>query len=219
MLLAIDTATRWMGLALHDGSAVVAEQGWRSGNTQTMEMAPAIERLWARAGITADELSGIAVAIGPGSYTGLRIGLGFAKGLALANGTLLVGVPTLDVIAASVPKMRRPLIVVIEAGRTRVTAGEFGWQGRAGWQLVNKADNYTWADLLEKVADKVMFTGEITAEAATMIRTARRGFGLVDAPGRVRRAGQLAELGWQRLKRGDVDSSAKITPLYLRNPA
>lgn len=218
MLLAIDTATRWMGLALHDGAAVVAEQGWRSGNTQTMEMAPAVGQLLGRAKLAVGDLAGLAVAIGPGSYTGLRIGLGFAKGLALANGTPLVGVPTLDVMAAGVGKMRRTLVVVVEAGRTRVTAGQFSWQGRAGWQLNEKPTNETWAGLLEKVGDKALFTGEISAEAATMIRTARRGFGLVGAPGRVRRAGQLAELGWQRLKRGEVDSASELTPLYLRSP-
>ncbi|MCA9960226.1 MAG: hypothetical protein KC443_14390, partial [Anaerolineales bacterium] len=68
MILAIDTATRWTGLALHDGTAVIAEAGWRSINTQTIELSPAIAGLLQRADTDSGELKGIAVAIGPGSY-------------------------------------------------------------------------------------------------------------------------------------------------------
>ena len=94
MILAIDTATDWMGLALHDGSSVLAEFGWRSRRTQTIELAPAVAQLWARTGVSAGDLSAIAVAIGPGSYTGLRVGLALAKGIALGQKLPLVGVPT-----------------------------------------------------------------------------------------------------------------------------
>ena len=86
MILAIDTATRWAGLALHDGTAVIAEHGWRCLNNHTIEMTPAIDDMLKQAGVEPADLSGIAVAIGPGSYTGLRVGLALAKGLALANG-------------------------------------------------------------------------------------------------------------------------------------
>jgi tRNA threonylcarbamoyladenosine biosynthesis protein TsaB len=102
MILAIDTATDWVGLALHDGSSVLAEFGWRSRRTQTIELAPAVAQLWARTGVSAGDLSAIAVAIGPGSYTGLRVGLALAKGMALGQNLPLIGVPTLDIVAAAV---------------------------------------------------------------------------------------------------------------------
>src|SRR5688500_6973988 len=100
MLLAIDTATRWTGLAIHDGAAGIVDSGWRSFISQTVVLAPAVADLLQRVGLTAAALSGIAVSLGPGSYTGLRVGLGLAKGLALANQTPLIGVPTLDIVAA-----------------------------------------------------------------------------------------------------------------------
>ena len=83
MLLAIDTATRMPSLALYDGERVLAEETWRSANNHTVELAPALVRALERQRVSPSELRGIAVALGPGSFTGLLIGLGVAKGLAL----------------------------------------------------------------------------------------------------------------------------------------
>ena len=83
MLLAIDTATRVPSLALYDGERVVAEETWRSANGHTVELVPGLVRVLERQRVSPAELKGIAVALGPGSFTGLRIGLGIAKGLAL----------------------------------------------------------------------------------------------------------------------------------------
>ena len=71
MILAIDSATRWTGLALHDGLNIVAEHGWRSTNMQSVELAPAITRMLERADIGADALKGIAVAIAEATSTRL----------------------------------------------------------------------------------------------------------------------------------------------------
>lgn len=218
MLLALDTATRWTGLALHDGTTVVAEHGWRSHNTQTVEVAPAVHQMLARAGITAEELKGVAVALGPGSYTGLRIGLGFAKGLVLAQQIPLVGVPTLEIVAAAVPHCDGELVVVAEAGRTRITTAVYHWQKRGGWATSERPVNETWEALLERLEPPVMIAGELSPAALKQIRAAGKGYRAVDAPARVRRAGVLADLGWQRLRRGDVDDPAQLTPLYLREP-
>ena len=104
MLLAIDTATRLISLALHDGQTVAAESTWQTDQYHTAELAPQAALLLRRAGVEPSQLQAMAVAIGPGSYTGLRIGLGFAKGLALAQGVPLVGVPTLDGLMRAQPQ-------------------------------------------------------------------------------------------------------------------
>ncbi|MDX1414745.1 MAG: tRNA (adenosine(37)-N6)-threonylcarbamoyltransferase complex dimerization subunit type 1 TsaB, partial [Candidatus Promineifilaceae bacterium] len=101
MILALDTATRWTGLALHDGKRIIAEQGWSSKYTQTVELTPAVARLLATADFQVADLQAIAVAIGPGSYTSLRVGLAVAKGLSMAHQIPLIGVPTLDIISAA----------------------------------------------------------------------------------------------------------------------
>ena len=135
MILAIDTATRWTGLALFDGKTIIAEQGWRGTHTQTVELAPSIAALLTRSGLAAVDLQAIAIAIGPGSYTSLRVGLAtVAKGLSLAHQIPLIGVPTLDIIAAVHWLAHGSLLVAVEAGRSRVVAGLYRWQENKGWQ-------------------------------------------------------------------------------------
>ncbi len=151
MILAIDTATRWLGLALHDGAAVVAETGWRCLNNHTIELAPAIGATLRRGGVAAADLDGIAVAIGPGSYTGLRVGLAEAKGLSLANGTPLLGVPTLDIVAASFGPLPDKLAVIAEAGRSRIVAALYKWVNGRGWQAEDRPVVAVWEEFLAPI--------------------------------------------------------------------
>lgn len=217
MILAIDTATRWTGLALHDGANIIAEHGWRSANMQSVELAPEITRMLSRAAVQAEALKGIAVALGPGSYTGLRIGLGLAKGMALAHQTPLIGVPTLDIAAVALSQMPGQLMVIVEAGRRRITAGAYDWHTSGGWQASAPPLNTTWEELLDGLEPPAVLTGEISPQAIKRIRAAGKGLRAVRAVDRVRRAGYLAEVGWLRLRKGKVDNSAELTPIYLRD--
>ena len=220
MILAVDTATQWTGIALHDGTTVIAELGWRSVNTQTIELAPTVKQFLGKADATPGDLVAIAVAVGPGSYTGLRVGLGFAKGMALAYQLPLIGVPTLDIVATSFGRNDGNLIIVAEAGRQRVCANTYRW-GRLGWQAANEPDIVSWPDLLAQVADldDVTFAGEISVDARKLIRNTSRRYRIVSAAAGARRAGYLAEIGWRRLRRNALDDAAELAPIYLRDPA
>jgi len=99
LLLAIDTATRTAGLALYDQVGLHLEQMWRTCDHHTVELMPHIVRACNQQGLPPQALRVIAVSLGPGSFTGLRVGLSIAKGLAVALGTPLIGVPTLDATA------------------------------------------------------------------------------------------------------------------------
>ena len=219
VILALDTATRWTGLALHDGKQVIAEQGWRGLHTQTVELTPAIGQLLARSNINVADLRAVAVAIGPGSYTSLRVGLAVAKGLSLAHQIPLVGVPTLDITAASIGLRTGSLVVVVEAGRKRVIAGMYRWQEKDGWQSSERPIIETWETLLFHLETSTTFAGEISPEAAKMIRASKKPFYLVPAAASVRRAGFLAEIGWERIRQGLVDDAASLSPKYLRDPS
>jgi tRNA threonylcarbamoyladenosine biosynthesis protein TsaB len=218
MILAIDTATDWVGLALHDGAVVLAEFGWRSRRTQTVELAPAVTQLWARTGVSPGDLSAIAVAVGPGSYTGLRVGLALAKGLALAQKMPLIGVPTLDIVAAAVGRLETDLVVVAQAGRTRLWVGQYAWRDRHGWEPVGDPLLTQCGDLMGRLATPVAFAGEIDAAAAKQIRRANRAAVIVSPAGATRRAAVLAEIGWGRWKKQQVTDANALAPLYLREP-
>jgi tRNA threonylcarbamoyladenosine biosynthesis protein TsaB len=204
-------------VALHDGRKVVAEVGWESVNNQTVELAPTVAALMERADVDAAGLSGIAVAIGPGSYTGLRVGVGFAKGLALVHNRRLIGVPTLDILAAALPRSDRPLVVVAEAGRSRICAGFYEWKGK-GWQSSAPPEIVDWETLIEKVEPDAIMAGEISAEGAKLVRISKKKLLLTPPADSTRRSGYLAEIGWFRLRRGRTDDPAALTPIYLREP-
>lgn len=128
LVLAIDTSTRVGGVALCEGGQVLGEDTWQAGGHQTTQVLPAAARLWERAGHTVRDLALVVVAIGPGSFTGLRVGLSLAKGLCLPLGIPLVGVPTLDALAyqvtAGIARTAR-LVAVVNAGRGMYYAGTY----------------------------------------------------------------------------------------------
>lgn len=219
IILALDTATRWTGLALHDGKTIIAEQGWHSLHTQTVELIPAIGQLLARADINAADLRAVAVAIGPGSYTSLRVGLAAAKGISLAHQIPLIGVPTLDIMAAATGLRTGSLVVVVEAGRKRVIAGMYRWEEKRGWQASERPIIETWETLLFHLETSTTFAGEISPEAAKLIRASKKPFYQVPVAASVRRAGYLGEIGWQRMRQGLVDDAALLAPTYLRDPS
>ena len=100
MLLALDTSTRLASIALYSGArGLISEYTWHSANQHTVELMPAIARMLAQAKMTPADLLAVAVALGPGSFTGLRVALAAGKGLAIARNLVLLGVPTLDVVA------------------------------------------------------------------------------------------------------------------------
>jgi len=221
MLLALDTATRFISIALHDGQAVAAEATWLAGAYHTVELAPQVALLLRRAGVEPGQLRGVAVAIGPGSYTGLRIGLGFAKGLSLANALRLVGVPTLDILMRAQPPRAERALAQLQAGRGRVSAGPYQWTTRSfRWTPAGPVRVIDWPSLVQElsvVVAPVYVVGEIDAAGLDWLRPLRGRVLLASAAQSLRRAGFLAELGWERL-RDAPDDANRLAPAYGGQP-
>lgn len=224
MLLAIDTATRTISLALHDGQRVLAENSWHTANHHTIELTPGVTQMLARLELSVQDLQGVAVALGPGSFTGLRIGLGVAKGMALAVGLPLLGVPTPDVLAfaqgppINIEDEEEQLCVVLQAGRGRIVAALYGWtDGR--WQATQIAFIVTWPELVQRLNNTpTRIVGELDDSGRELLRASGQRLSRLDGAASLRRAGYLAELGWQRLRRGEQDEAATLAPIYLHNP-
>ena len=218
MLLAIDAATRMPGLALYDGECVVAEETWRSANGHTVELVPGLVHMLERQKVSPSELRGIAVALGPGSFTGLRIGLSVAKGLALTLAIPLIGIPTLDILVYAQARRPGPVCAVLQAGRGRVCAAFYRWR-KGQWQRQGDYRLTTFDELCADIETQTFFCGEIDAQVTELLRERLGERAVVASPASsLRRAGYLAELGWQRLERGEVDDPATLAPIYLRYP-
>jgi tRNA threonylcarbamoyladenosine biosynthesis protein TsaB len=217
-ILAIDTATEMAGIALYCQGGLLAEESWRSSGTHTVELAPRIVRMLERADMPVAQLRGLAAGLGPGSFTGLRIGLALAKGLALALKLPLVGVPTLDALAHAQSGQSLPVCAVLQAGRGRLCAGLYRVSGghwrRAGGYRLESPDT-----LGQGVKERTLFCGELDATTRESLRRRLRALATIASPAfSLRRAGHLAELAWQRLSRGDVDDPAKLSPIYIQEP-
>jgi tRNA threonylcarbamoyladenosine biosynthesis protein TsaB len=216
--LGIDTATDQASVALTDLSLVV-ERTWRGRRNHTVDLAYAVDDLLRHADIQARDLAGIAVAIGPGSYTGLRVGLAFAKGVALAAGVPVVGVPTLHSLAAAlsppiVPRVPE-LHAVLRAGRGRLAVATYP-AARDGWPDAGQAAACTLEEFLATHLPPTWVAGELApGEAATL---AERGFVVLDGPYAVRRASILAELGRAEPIAAAFDLG-ELSPVYLGNGA
>lgn len=220
MLLAIDTATRTVSLALLADHEIVAESSWRTAENHTVELAPAVDALLKRAAVTPIDLHTVAVTLGPGSFTGLRIGMSLAKGLALASGerTALIGIPTLDVVAAGQPHPDSVdrLCALVQAGRGRVSAGFYTWQ-RNRWIDTGEAPFIAnWDALAERLSGPVLVGGEIDPAGRERLAALSASVILSNPAQSLRRAGFLAQLAEARLSAGQVDNPATLAPIYLR---
>jgi tRNA threonylcarbamoyladenosine biosynthesis protein TsaB len=213
MLLAVDTSTAQVGLALYDGSQVIGEYAWRSSQRHTVELAPAISDLLTRCGLTMEDVRVLGVALGPGSFTSLRVGLSLVKGLALARHLPLVGIPTLDVLAVAQPLSRLPLLVAIQAGRGRLALGGYK-RSKNGWQAKGPARVVTVDALLDEVQSPVIVCGEFTSSDRYKL-SQKPGLQLLSPAQSVRRPAMLAELAWRRWQTGSVDDEATLAPIYL----
>ncbi len=214
MLLAIDTSTAQLGLAFYDGAMVAAELTWTSRQRHTVELAPALAGLLSRTGHTMSTLSALGIAIGPGSFTSLRVGLAFAKGLALARHLPLIGVPTLDALVAAVTVQPIPLAAVLQAGRGRVAVGWYR-ASENGWQAEGPVGTTTVDQLAESIHHPSLVVGELNAEERQRLARKRKNVLLVSPAQSVRRPALLAELAWNRWQAGRVDEAASLAPVYL----
>ena len=208
-VLAVETSTLAGGAALLDGGLVVGEYTLDVSLTHSERLMGAVDRLLSDAGWTVQDLEGLAVSVGPGSFTGLRIGLSTVKGLALALAIPVAAVPTLDAMATLLPFAALPVCPVLDARKREVYASLYRWDGagmRREWEYLALAP----ADFARRLDEPVIVLGDaadqIDSPYARRIRPPRRG----PSPAAV------GFLGHQRLAMGDAVAPADLVPIYLR---
>ena len=217
-LLAIDSSSDQAGLALFDGASI-AELSWPAARTQTATLLAEIQHMLTLRGFGPGDLAAVAVATGPGSFTGVRVALSVAKGLALGLRIPTIGVPTLA--AAALPHLGpwQTVIPVVAAGRGRLLWAVYGPAGGEPGQsprLVAGPRNGTFAELREACRDTgpgAVVTGELTTQNEHLL--VADGSRVAAAALRHRRPAAVALLGWQRFVAGDTDDPATLDQIYL----
>jgi tRNA threonylcarbamoyladenosine biosynthesis protein TsaB len=243
LLLALDTSTRQASVALCSEDELSGEYTWHVGNNHSVELLERIQQLLAECSITMPDIDGVAVATGPGSFNGLRVAVSTAKALAFALKKPLVGVSTLDSIAAQQQQWDGPICAILEAGRAELYAacylfdksyshgGDVTYHMRrlsdylllspqqVGSYLLGQASSWFGVPG-EKKLPSFLFCGEISAASHQALQAQMQGKGIfVNNVLAARHASVLAMLAWQRLHSGQEDDPLLLEPLYLRRPS
>jgi len=243
LLLALDTSTRQASVALSSEDVLYGEYTWQIGNNHSVELLEHIQRLLAECGNTMQDIDGVAVATGPGSFNGLRVAVATAKALAFALQRSLVGVSTLDIIAAQQQQWYGSICSIMDAGRSELYAACYVFdemideEGLITYQMRRLSDYLLLSpqDLITYLKDQLgssvgvpgepdlppfLFCGEINeaSRQALYLQMPKQSI-FVDALQSTRHASTLATLAIQRILDGIVDDPLVLEPLYLRRPS
>ena len=214
MLLSIDTSTEWIGIALFNGTNVLAEQTWRSKNYHTVELIPAIKEMLTKTHTKASSLTGVGVALGPGSFTGLRIGLSAAKGIALGRNLPVAGIPSLEILAAAQPGLRRPMLAFLEVGRGRYAFARYQYK-QGTWQALTDVIVDDIRAMAATIKSPIYVVGEMNAEERQILGRKWKTARLAPPSLCLRRPAVLAELAWGKIQAGQADDAASLAPIYV----
>jgi tRNA threonylcarbamoyladenosine biosynthesis protein TsaB len=219
LILGITTSTAQVGCAIggHEGvlGAVHSSRGRRHAETLT----PAIEFLCRQTRVELSEIGAIAVDLGPGMFTGLRVGVAAGKALAHARRLPMVGVASLDLLAFPLRHSNRRIVCALDAGRGELFHASYR-QSPGGVQRITPPEVATPADLasdLAAVGEEVLLAGDGALRYRDQLEGIRR-VELADAGEAYPQAGSLVQLAHARALREEFVSPAELTPLYLRMP-
>jgi tRNA threonylcarbamoyladenosine biosynthesis protein TsaB len=211
VLLAIDTSTTWTGLACYDAHGSLGECAWQSGGSHTSQLLPQLTLLLGHMGRRRDQISAIGVALGPGSWSGLQVGMSTAKGLALAGGLPIVGVGTLAALAYQHERRSTTVVPLIRLGHQRFATTGVG---------PREPRIVTLAELCAEINGRALFCGDIDLEVREALRLKLGDRAQFPTPAaNLRRPSYLAELAWRRLQDGEDDDLTTLEPIYLGRPA
>ncbi|OGD15740.1 tRNA (adenosine(37)-N6)-threonylcarbamoyltransferase complex dimerization subunit type 1 TsaB [Candidatus Atribacteria bacterium RBG_19FT_COMBO_35_14] len=218
-ILGIDTSAKFCNLGLIEDEDILIEytiNGLRKKHSSIL--VPAIKNLLKTIDLKIEEINGIAVSMGPGSFTGLRIGLCVAKGLCYARSLPLLGIPTLDAMAFPFKEIPYLICPVLESKKDEIYDVVF----RGGVSL-HRVMDYKCEDIqsllarLSPLKEKIIFSGDGIKKYRDIIKNKIGKNALfIDSQLNFPVAASIAFLGLNKLKKGEEDNVSTLSPFYLR---
>ena len=219
LLLVMDTSTRYAGAALWRGDEAVATISWHSARNHTRELMPAIRHLLDMVGSAPADLTGLGVALGPGGFSAIRVGISTAMGLALPLKLALVGVGTLELEAYVYASTGLPVRPLIDVGRGEVATALFKGP-RAAWRKLEQERVRTTDDVVASVSETTLLCGEgVPSRSGQLLDALGDRAVLVDGYTPATRLWSLGAISRYRLEQGDSDDPDTLQPMYLRRPS
>ena len=216
-ILSVDTSGRFDAVALVDGHRTLAEFVGQARNSSLQDIILSIGIVLGKGGLTLAEVDGLAVGIGPGFWTGMRVGLTVGKILAYATGKPLCGISSLDALAYQSRDVSMLLCPVVDAGRGNIYAGLYRSRG----EVVAKEGEYSAGPidgLLDTIEEPVLFLGDAVQAHRQTISERLGPLANFGETGDDHRGRAIALLALARFERGESDDTLSLVPLYLKEP-
>lgn len=218
-VLSIDTTAPAGSVALSDGERLIAQEQQAEGGTHAERLLYSIQRLFESAGWNASSVEGIAVAIGPGSFTGLRIGIATAKALSIAGGIPIAGVSSLAALAQNGRDHAGTVVPLIDARRGELYASAWRADGQGRFSEVmpeGVAPPGTVAEMLSALPGELLLVGDgARAYGAALLHALGDRAQIAQGPALLPQAHHLALLAQKHLE-GGGDDVAALLPNYIR---
>ena len=214
-ILALETATLAGGAALLDGDTVIAETRSNIALTHSERVLAAVDRVLRDARWTVRDLEGLAVSIGPGSFTGLRVGLATVKGLGFALSLPVAGVPTLDALAATLPFADAPVAPLLDARKGEVYLSLYRWNGTG---MARQCDYLALSPeaAVARLTPPVIVLGDGVAPCRRYLASLGEGAQVAPPAQRLPSPAVVGQIGHALLAAGAGRAAEEVSALYLR---
>lgn len=217
-ILAVETATAWQSVALLDDDRVLGTHEQEAGGGHGSLLLPAIDQLLNKSKLRLSELDGLCCSAGPGSFTGIRVGLATCLGLRAASGIPLALVPTLDAMARGVQDEPCPLCPVLVSRRDEVYWALFRGMGGGQWERIMSEQVGTPRALGQSLPDQTVMFGPGWSSMEAEIRAAlQKSVTVRVGPDHAFRpsAIHVARVGMEQIRRGEIAGSV-VAPMYVQ---
>lgn len=217
-ILGIETSTKTGSVAIVSENGVIAQYSLSIEVTHSERLMSTVDRVLKDTGLAIADMSGFAVAIGPGSFTGLRIGLAAVKGLAFATSKPVAAVPTLRALALNLPFAAYPVCPMLDARKNEVYAAVYRFEGAALEQVMPETA-ISIKELSQRMSGKIVCTGE-AAHIYRLELQEQFGERALIAPisAILPSAATVAAIGLEMITSGMQADPDNLTPLYIRRP-
>jgi len=217
VILGIETSTKTCSIALIDGERIRDEISLHLGLSHSEKLIPLIDEILKRNTKAIKDIDGIAVSIGPGSFTGIRVGVSTARGFAQSLNIPLVGIPSLDALAFGVGTSGEVVCPMIDALRREIYTALYAGRKRLTPHQLIGIEN--WLERLKEKRETILFLGEAVDIYENLIKDfLKKKAKIVKKEKRYASAAKVAELGWEKLVSGEGKKYDEVFPLYIRRP-
>ena len=216
-VLGIDTSTSCGSVGLIEDKEVISEYLLNIPVTHSERLLGAIEFVLREARCSIEEIEGCAIALGPGSFTGLRIGVSTVKGLAFATGKPVAGMPTLDVLASQIAPTSYLICPILDARKKQVYTAFYRYGEGGSIRRQSEYQAIPPEDLVRQIKEQTIFLGDGVRTYGDFLLNCLPSLAILpSAPFHVSHGSMVAKLGMELLRKGEHLNLSAFSPLYVR---